>query len=286
MEYPTFNTQKELFDFLVANKSLLVTQKKAQMKCADAIVFQPEILAGKPNVNKDDSGEDVTDMPDGTDKDLLAKLVINTTNLIDSHMDMHLDGLWKKSLKENKMIMHLQEHAMKFDHVISDGTELKAYSKTYSWKELGYDYEGSTEALVFESTIKKDRNEFMFEQYKKGYVKNHSVGMRYISLVMCINDKDYGAEYEAWQKYYPLAVNPEVADDRGYFWVVKEAQVIEGSAVLRGSNYATPTLSVEESKNQPPFGTDKTNKEAETEAVSDTSIGKIDYKFLLTNLKK
>lgn len=279
MDYPTFNTKKELFDFLVTNKSLLIAQKKAQMKCADAVIFQPEIIVGKPNVNKEDPEDGNIEIPDGTDKDLIVKVVINTTNIIDSHMDMHLDGLWKKSLKENKMIMHLQEHEMKFCKVISDGQELKAYSKTYSWKELGYDYPGDTEALVFESTIKKDRNEFMYEQYKKGYVKNHSVGMRYVQLVMCINDKDYGAEYEAWQKYYPLAINPEIADERGYFWVVKEAQVIEGSAVLRGSNYATPTLSVEESKNQPPLGTGKNIQEPS----SDTP--KIDYKYLVENFK-
>lgn len=282
METPDFNTRKELFDWLVANKSLLVAQKKAQMKCADAVVFQPELLVSKADATKEE-GEDSGMEEPNQEKDLLAKVVINTTNIIDSHMDMHLDGLWVKSLKENKMIMHLQEHEMKFSKVISDGSDLKAYSKSYSWKELGYDYEGDTEALVFESKIKKDRNEFMHEQYRKGYVKNHSVGMRYVQLVMCINDKDYGAEFEAWEKYYPIAVNKEVADNHGYFWVVKEAKVIEGSAVLCGSNYATPTLTVEETKFQPSQDTESENKE---EAVNDTSVNKIDYKYLLTNLKK
>ncbi|KKK49589.1 hypothetical protein LCGC14_3133520, partial [marine sediment metagenome] len=42
------------------------------------------------------------------------------------------------------------------------------------WSELGFDFEGQTQALVFESTIKKERNEFMFKQYAKGFVKNHS----------------------------------------------------------------------------------------------------------------
>jgi hypothetical protein len=36
-----------------------------------------------------------------------------------------------------------------------------------------------TEALVFNVEIDKDRNDFMFNQYAKGYVKEHSVGMRY-----------------------------------------------------------------------------------------------------------
>lgn len=271
MEIQEFNTKKELFDFLVNNKQLLITQKKAELKKADAIVFQPEIVTTKEDVNKDLSEGEIEL---NIENDLLVRVVINTTNIIDSHMDMHINGLWKKSLSENKMLMHLQEHTMKFDHVISDGTELKAYVKTMSWDKLGFTYEGSTEALIFESTIKKDRNEFMYEQYKKGYVKNHSVGMRYVQLVMCIDDKDYGAEYEAWQKYYPIVVNKEVADNRGYFWVVKEAKVIEGSAVLCGSNYATPTLEVSEIKIQPEQSTDEN-----IEPPKGTHK-KIDYKLL------
>jgi hypothetical protein len=96
---------------------------------------------------------------------------------------------------------------------------------------------------------------------------------------MCIDDKDYGAEYEAWQKYYPIAVNKEVADNRGYFWVVKEAKVMEGSAVLCGSNHATPTLSVEETKFHSPDGTE--NKEQDSS--NDTPKKQIDYEFLNKN---
>lgn len=53
----------------------------------------------------------------------------------------------------------------------------------------------------------------------------------------------------------PYAVNPEVAEEKGYFWAVTEAKVIEGSAVPIGSNWITPTLSVENKDNEPPKGT-------------------------------
>ena len=87
----------------------------------------------------------------------------------------------------------------------------------------------------------------MFKQYANGWVKNHSVGMRYVKIDLAINseselDKD---EKALWDKYYPIVANKEVADERGYFWIVSEAKVIEGSAVVMGSNSATPTLSVE-----------------------------------------
>ena len=75
-----------------------------------------------------------------------------------------------------------------------------------TWKELGFPrIKGETQALIFKSIAEKARNEFMFEQYAKGFVKNHSVGMQYVKLVLCINDEDSGAEYEAWEKYYPMA---------------------------------------------------------------------------------
>ena len=49
-------------------------------------------------------------------------------------------------------------------------------------------------------------------------------------------------EFEAWEKYYPMIANKELADSKGYFWAVKEAKMIEESAVPVGSNSITPTL--------------------------------------------
>jgi len=233
--YPKFTEKEDLYKWLVANKDSLAAQKKAITKEADAIIFR--IVNKDGNVSK----ENAPFIPN-TDE-FTVKVVINTTNLMDSHLDVHIPGLWTKSLKENKMLMHVQEHISKFDHIISDGADLKAMTQILSWEQLGFsNLEGKTEALVFESLVTKERNEFMFKQYSKGYVKNHSVGMRYVQIIMCINDKAYGAEFEAWEKYFPMVANKETAEDMGFFWAVKEAKVVEGSAVVLGSNFITPTL--------------------------------------------
>lgn len=236
IDIPEFETKKELLDFLVENQKTITAQKKAILKHADGVSHMSSLF------DKNDNAIKANEPIEPTTDQLKVRVVINTTNLLDSHMDVHIPNLWKKSLSENKMGMHLQEHRMSFDKIISDGKELKAYTKNYNWSELGYDFSGKTQALVFDSTIKKNRNEFMFDQYAKGFVRNHSVGMRYVKLVFCVNDESYGAEYEAWEKYYPQIVNPEVADKKGYFWAVTEAKFIEGSAVPIGSNWATPTL--------------------------------------------
>jgi hypothetical protein len=101
------------------------------------------------------------------------------------------------------------------------------------------------EVLVYEAVIKKDRNEFMFNQYKNGYVLNHSVGMRYVKLYFCYNNDspEYTSDKENFDKYYEKILNKE--DVGEYFWAVTEAKNIEGSAVVKGSNFLTPVLSVE-----------------------------------------
>lgn len=103
----------------------------------------------------------------------------------------------------------------------------------------------SLEVLCYEATIKKDRNEFMFNQYKNGYVLNHSVGMRYVKLLFCYNNDapEYTQEKENFDKYKELILNKDEVGK--YFWAVIEAKNIEGSAVVKGSNFLTPVLSTE-----------------------------------------
>lgn len=239
LEIPKFDSKKELFDFLVENKQTLTAQKMNTVKFTDGI--------GGINISKSKSYSTKSD--NLNEKEINVKVVINTTNILDSHKDVHIPNLWKKSLKENKRIMHLQEHkSNEFDKIIASGDDLHAYVKTMSWKSLGFEKEGNTQALIFDSVVKNSRNAYMFEQYKNGYVDNHSVGMRYVKIAMAINDKDYPTEKEVWDKYYPEIINQKDADNTGYFWAVTEAKVIEGSAVPLGSNPITPTLEV---KNEP-----------------------------------
>lgn len=257
-------TKTEKIEFLVENKKSLIAQKRAEIKRADAIG------AMYYDVKEDTIKSNNSFEPDSNE--IKVKVVINTTNLMDSHDDLHVKGIWSKSIKENKMIMHLQEHKMDFDKIISDGNDLKAFAKTFTWKELGYKYEGETQALIFDSIIKRDRNKFMFDQYSKGYVKNHSVGMQYIQIELATNDDRYEDEYKVWLKYIDTIANKELAEEKGYFWAVREAKVIEGSAVPIGSNTATPTLD-NNMKSEP-------SKDTHNEPLDST----LNYKYLIDNI--
>ena len=243
IEFPDrdFETKEELFKALTEHKKELVSLKKSVTKNADAISYGYVENISKNNVDKAIAS---ADLPNTLD----VKVVINTTNFLDSHGDLHINGIWNKSVADNKTFLHLQEHNRDFSHVISDSA--KGLVQSMTWKQLGLPYDGNTEALVFESTIDRLRNGFMLKQYANGWVKNHSVGMRYVNLDLAINSEaEYDKEYkELWDKYYPVVANKELADERGHMWIVSEAKIIEGSAVVMGSNSATPTL---ENKQEP-----------------------------------
>jgi hypothetical protein len=227
-----FATKEELFNSLRENANELINIKRKTIKHADSVIVayaeQSNIATKSDNSNSDE---------------LHVKLVINTTNVIDSHKDVHVSGIWNKTVKENKSVILLQEHQMKFDKVISD--DVKASVKSYSFKDLGFNLDGETEALVFDATISKSRNPFMFEQYKNGYVKEHSIGMQYQKILLAydsdrLEDSQYKENYDAYLPY--IANKGEM--DIDYFWIVKEAKMLEGSAVVKGSNSFTPTLEI------------------------------------------
>jgi len=245
---------------IVRNKATLIAQKKAAIKYADGCIYASLDSNSGEMVSK--SSIDVTDI-----NEIEVKAAINTTNILDSHGDVHIKGLWNKSLKENKMIMHIQEHQLKFDKIIADGKDLKTSVKTMSFKELGYKMDGDTQVLFFDSIVKRNRNLYMFKQYADGNVQNHSVSMRYVKMELAVNNEDYKEEFAVWQKYYDTIANKSDAEALGYFWAIKEAKIIEGSAVPIGSNKITPTLEVNEAAKtgtsktiEPPEGTQKISK--------------------------
>lgn len=228
---------------LVENKEKIINKKKGAVKHSDSISTNVVITPVKEkSVNKE-----VTQVE--KENEISVKAIINTTNFLDTHDDVHVNGIWDECLETKPRVIHLQEHKMEFDKIISEDDDLEASVEELSWKDLGVDDEGTTQALVFTSTIKEERNPFMFNQYKKGYVKNHSVGMIYREFELAINDPEYKEEYEVWTEYIDKIVNKDVAMERGYFFAVTKADVFEGSAVPIGSNTITPTLT--ESKEIP-----------------------------------
>lgn len=250
---PIFTDKTVMLDYLGENLADIQAEKSTAFKLADA--FGYGIASGSGYSSKATSVN-----PDITNE-ILVKAVINATNLLDTHKDVHIPGIWKKGLSENPPKWHLQEHQMKFSNRISK--DIKAYTEVVSFKSLGYPrYKGDTEILVFDSKIKKSVNAEMFKLYATGEIDNHSVGMQYVKMMFCVNSdsREWKEEYDNYLKYKEEIANQK--DLGEFYWAQLEAKAIEGSAVLGGSCWTTPTMSVESIKdNQPPNGTEENKNE-------------------------
>lgn len=254
-------TGKALFRFLKENKGILIAEKKLAVKYADAIALGPRLYVDKSGALVK-AAPNTTPIEDGdTESSITRACVINTCNWLDSHSDVHIPGLWKRSLAVAKDRYLLQEHKMSFQGIITGDVE--AYTQSISWKALGVDIGGSTEALIYKATISNNRNPYMFDQYKAGYVKNHSVGMMYVDIQLAVNEPDeeyYKDEFAVWSKYIGQIANRDDAEAQGYFFAVREAKEIEGSAVVLGSNSITPVLESSTGKHSPDGTADRSQE--------------------------
>lgn len=238
-----FNSEKDIHNYIHKHGDKVIALKRSQIKHADAF------CGGETEaVTKAKAIESPPDI-------IRVKAVINTTNLYDSHGDVHIDGIWTKTMKENRFVQHLQEHGHKFADVIAEGDSLKVSVKNTTFEALNSGYTGATQALMFDSDVDKEVNAYMHGLYAKGRVNQHSVGMQYVKIITAIDNKDYAEEYDNWKKYIELVANPKDIRNK-YFFPVLEAKLIEGSAVTRGSNHITPTMSV----SVPKFHTDEPDK--------------------------
>lgn len=235
MKMPDGLKGKELFAYMKANKSAIIDMKKSISKKADIVTAQINENPLK-SVNKDFA------FANDEAKGILTRtIVMNTYNWMDSHDDVHQNGLFGKSIKERgNKIPHLHDHKFELDARVGIP---KSWSESpVSWSDLGIDEPGGTMCLLCESEIMKELNKSIYKEYLAGRIDQHSVGMQYVKIDMAINDEDYPDEYKVWTSIIESIGNKSKAIEQGYFFAVYEAKLIEGSCVLLGSNELTPTL--------------------------------------------
>lgn len=166
------------------------------------------------------------------------KAIANTYFLIDSDQDMLVPGSASKSINDRgpssnatAKIKHQSDHILSSKSVVGRITKLEE-------KEIN----GNT-VLYFESFIPETRkgNDDL-ENYKQGLYDNHSIGFRYKKLDLAVKDSTNESERKLWDEFIPKALNPEKAEEAGFFWVVKEIELFEISVVSFGANKLTPFL--------------------------------------------
>jgi hypothetical protein len=241
----TFAAKAQLFAALIAEKGNLISLKKATIKTTDDVSFGLLRDATTVKAEQKDLGYGDYIYP-----------VINTTLYLDSHNDLHLNGIWDKSAKDqNGKIHYVVNHELKIGSVIAYPKDVEIMVKTLPWSALGKSYSGDTEALIFKAKLSEKSQKDAYLAFKDGENIQQSVRMEYVNIDLAIDstDKEFKHEKALFDKYMKVMANPEVATERGYFWTVSEAKIYkEGSAVLFGSNDATGTLyDLNDTKAQP-----------------------------------
>lgn len=239
--------------YLVENKKELIAFKKSAIKHCDPF--------GKSLIESKVQKSQTTSFEDNIEKGLITrKLIGNTYNWMDSHYDVHLNGLFDKSINEKGVnkIWHLHDHLHQITAKV--GRFKSITEEKMSWTDLGINKTGETQVLSAISDIEKAKNENIFSEYLNGDIDQHSVGMMYVKIELAVNDPDMKEEFEVWNKYIGVIGNANKANEVGFFWAVKEAKLVEISAVLEGSNELTPTI-----ENQPQ------STESSKEAVNRTA---------------
>ena len=253
----TFATKKEEIDYLVKHKKEIIEFKKVAIKHTAPIQTEsnaPVLFKGLSTSSSED-----------TDSVIKRTVIGNTYNWLDSHGDVHLDGTFGKSISERQdKIWHLHDHEQKITAKV--GIPSKIYEETVAWSDLGISKAGTTTALMMDSSIRKDYNNLIFQEYKDGNIDQHSVGMYYVKIDFAVNDADYKDEFAVWNANIDKIGNRAKAEELGYFYAVKEAKLVEISAVLQGSNELTPTIEAKDiepdnstQQTEPPKGTQKNN---------------------------
>lgn len=221
--------REERISFLVKNKKQAIAEKKANIKAPEeGIRFSPIPVKGQKATKADGSTAPI------------YKIVGNSIGFMDSHMDVSMPGSFNKTVQESgSMVYILNNHDHSPQAIFAENKGVFVEQMTI--RELGYDAAGSTEVLT--ANISPIYDEKMADKYANGEIKQHSVGIRYVKIELAVDDETESDLYANWTKYIGQVINREEAEKNGYFWAVKEQQLLEISAVLWGSNCYTPVAS-------------------------------------------
>jgi hypothetical protein len=215
-------------------KEALILRKGA-LKFSDSPVLTPY----SQTVKGDEPNKALIErnLPFDTDQAVYRTIIANTYNYMDSHDDVHLNNVFKKSLDENKNLFLLHDH--KFEVTAQTGNIMKAYEQEGRFIYYGYNSPLDTQALLMDVEIQRSKNELVFNEYKEHRINQHSVGMIYVKIDLAIDNQDDKEAYALYRKHLPTIGNADEVERQGYFFAVQEAKLKETSAVLMGSNPLT-----------------------------------------------
>jgi len=239
---------KERLKFLVENEKDLKAEKKSLIKKCDPVSCAPSTFEYVAEGNGFTKKAIINGKIPPDAEVFNAVVVANTSMWCDSHMDVLLKNSAKKSIQQRGragLIPFIHDHIYELTARIA--TVNRIFYQDVELRKLGVKQDGTAQCLMFDGDIRRELNEEVFNLYRKGYVNQHSIGLRYIDLMLAINEPDdefYEPYYKVWKKYIDDIINKDYVVEQGYFWAVPEYELLENSGVLLGSNVLTPIYSI------------------------------------------
>jgi hypothetical protein len=235
----SFETKEQMFKELMANKEFIIKEKTSNIlkSCEKGL----SVVANQDAIFKALETNKALKL----DSDYYY-FVVNSSNILDSHRDLHVKGNWDKSVKEQQGKVYLVfDHQLKRNDIIAMKEDISMFTAEIPFSLIGKNYDGDTYALIYKVAKNKIVNKDAKEWLNDGYSLEASVRMQYVKIELAVNtnDTDSVKEKETFDKYIDVIANKNEFKDLDYFWVVKEAKnVQESSLVMFGSNSATGTI--------------------------------------------
>jgi len=266
----TFDSNEAMFKALKENKEDLINIKRSEIfKSCDR-------GSGIPVLGLDLKSADDTTKGLFSDKNYYY-VVVNTTNVLDSHGDVHVKGIWNKTAKEQQGKNYLvTDHKMELSNVVGKKGDIEMFVTEIPFSSVGKGYEGNTQALVYKLHKDKALNGVGKEWLDSGDDIEASVRMQYvkIDLAMNSNDREHQAELKNYNDNLNNIANKADFEEITHFWIVSEAKNIgESSLVLAGSNSSTGTI---EAKDIQPSN-DTVEPSTDTQEEKSDKVSDINY---------
>lgn len=259
-----FANKELLFDELKQNIDFIIDAKKTEIKsCEKGLSVTCKAITDF----KDTETEKAIVIDDK-----FYYIVVNTTNILDSHLDLHINGLWNKSVNEQQFKNCLTtDHKMYIDNIVVKKYYVELLLANVSFASLGFPYQGNTQALIYKFPKDKVINAKAKEWLESGDPIEASVRMQYVTieLAMDSNNPEDATEKKRYDDYIGRVANKSDFEYIPYFFIVKEAKnVRESSLVVDGSNYVTGNIFRKKEINEPLEDTQKVIENIDPTIVS------------------
>lgn len=205
-------------------------------------------------------------------------IAVNTTWILDSHEDLHVDGIWNKSVNEQQGQNYLVcDHELTIDDTVVRKEHVEMLIVDMPFALLGKSYPGNTQVLVYKVPKDKVVHDKAKAWLESGDDIEASVRMQYVTILFAMdsNDPEDATLKKNYDNYIGKIANKDDFEYIPYFFIIIEAKnVRESSLVIAGSNPATGNI-----KDKEPVKITPENKE--TPHPQERSTVKSNYYFTI-----